>query len=122
MENEARMFQQKLALVRETRCESQEIDRIIAEQRLYERRVALDKKDEVKQSIEQASNAKHKDEERKHELARETYDQKHRREAAVRKEMENELQRMAQLEVQLIEQLKERRREQDEVLHLHTLI
>lgn len=115
LENEARMFQQKLALVQETRCESQEIDRIIAEQRLYQRRVALEKKDEVKQSVEQASYAKHKDEERKHGMARETYDEKHRREAAARKEMELELQRMAQLEVKLIEQLKERQREQDEV-------
>lgn len=117
LETEARIFQQKLALVRETRCESQEIDRIIAEQRLYERRLALEKKDEIKQSLEQASHAKHRDEERKAEVARETYDEKHRREAAARKEMETELQRMARLEVQLIEQLKERQREQDEVRH-----
>ena len=48
LENEARLFHQKLCLVQETRLEKREIERILADQRLLDRRAALEKKDEAR--------------------------------------------------------------------------
>ena len=113
--NEARLFQQKIALVQEVRFESREIDKVIAAQRLHEKRQALERKDEVKNSIESVSNAKQKEEERKRHMAKDTYVERLQRETAARQEREQELQRLAKLEQELIERLTRRQKEQEQV-------
>lgn len=53
LENEARLFHHKLCLVQETRLEKREIERIVADQRVLDRRAALEKKEHVQRTLEQ---------------------------------------------------------------------
>ena len=113
--NEARLFQQKIALVQEVRFESREIDKVIAAQRLHEKRQALERKDEVKNSIESVSSAKQKEEARKRVIAKDTCVERLQRETAVRLQKEQELQRLTKLERELIDRLTRRQKEQEQV-------
>jgi hypothetical protein len=113
--NEARVFQQKLALVQEVRYESREIDKVIAAQRLHHRRTALERKDEVKSGLGSVTSAKQREEERKRDMAKETYEERLQREIVARQAQEEELRRMTKLEQEMIERLKCRQQEQDQV-------
>jgi hypothetical protein len=113
--NEARLFQQKIALVQEVRFESREIDKVIAAQRLFEKRQALERKDEVRNMIECVLSAKQKEEERKRVMAKDTYAERLQRETAARQQKEQELQRLTKLEQELIERLAHRKKEQERV-------
>jgi hypothetical protein len=115
LENEARVFHEKLSLVQETRLEKREIERILADQRLLNRRAALEKKEEVRRAQELGGNVKAQEEGRKRQLAKDTYAEKVQQEVSARKELERELQRMAREETELIDRLRERQQEQHQV-------
>jgi hypothetical protein len=115
LENEAKLFQQKLALVQETRLEKREIERAIVDQRLCDRRAALERKEEVRRALEQGSTARAKEEERKRQHAKATYEERVQQEMRARLEIEAKLSDMAHIELNLIDQLRGRMEEQQQV-------
>lgn len=119
LENEARIFQEKLAVVEETKMERLQIERMVTEQRLLDRRTALEKKEEVKQAALEGGSARLCYMKRKAQMAIDNYTAKIEVEIEARREKEKEVQRMADLELELIDRLKERQHEQQLVRRPH---
>jgi hypothetical protein len=115
LENEAKLFHEKLARVQETRLEKREIERAIVDQRLCDRRAALERKEEVRRALEQGNTARAREEERKRQLSKATYEERIEQERRARLEIEAKLSDMAHIEICLIDQLKDRMEEQQQV-------
>ena len=121
LENEARVFARKLALVQETRTEKREIERILVDQRLLDRRAALERKAEVRASLAQCGSARAQEAERKRALATETYAARVEAEVRAREATEARLAAMARKELDLIDRLRDREAEQQKVRVCRTL-
>jgi len=115
LETEARLFQEKLAVVEETKLEKLEIERMVLESRLLERRAVLERKEEMKRAAEHCGSLRAQESERRAQMAVDNYTVRIDAEVAVRVQRERDLQAMADLELDLIERLKERQQEQQQV-------
>jgi hypothetical protein len=85
------------------------------DQRLFDRRAALERKEEVRRALEQGNTARAREEERKRQLAKATYEERIEQERRARLEIEAKLSDMAHIELCLIDQLKDRMEEQQQV-------
>ncbi|GLC43862.1 hypothetical protein PLESTB_000916300 [Pleodorina starrii] len=112
IEQENKIYQDKLDVVQKTKEERAEIERLLAESRLLARKEALEQKDFIRKQQEDARRKIETLKLQKLTAAQEEYERRLKEEIDAKIAKEQEIERLAQMELELIERLKSKQAEQ----------
>eukprot|EP01024_Parvocaulis_polyphysoides_P016799 TRINITY_DN17468_c0_g1_i1.p1 TRINITY_DN17468_c0_g1~~TRINITY_DN17468_c0_g1_i1.p1 ORF type:complete len:421 (+),score=77.76 TRINITY_DN17468_c0_g1_i1:314-1576(+) len=112
LHNETKVYNEKLILAQQTKEERLEIERMVAETKLVSRRRALEQKQNVRKSQQDAIQKTLSLKSQKLQIAHEDYERRLKEEIQLKQQKEKELFKLMKIEQELIERLKEKRQEQ----------
>uniref|UniRef100_A0A7S0V028 EF-hand domain-containing protein n=1 Tax=Polytomella parva TaxID=51329 RepID=A0A7S0V028_9CHLO len=112
IELENKIYAEKVQLVQQSKDERMEIERLLAESKLLSRKDALEQKENVKKQQEDARRKIELLKLQKLQQAQEEYEKRLRDEIEAKMIKENEIMRLAQMELELIERLKSKQNDQ----------
>ncbi|GIL47725.1 hypothetical protein Vafri_3901 [Volvox africanus] len=112
IEQENKIYQEKLDVVQKTKEERADIERLLAESRLLARKEALEQKDFIRKQQEDARRKIETLKLQKLTAAQEEYERRLKEEIDAKLAKEQEIERLAQMELELIERLKSKQAEQ----------
>lgn len=111
-ETENKIYTEKLAVVQQTKEERAEIERMIAETRILARKKALEQKEAVRKAQQEGEQRLQQYKAQRLQMAQEDYERRLQEEMEAKFQKEKEIQKLAQLELDLIERLKQKQLEQ----------
>lgn len=112
IEQENKVYLEKLNVVQQTKEEKAEIDKLLAESKLLSRKEALEQKESIRQQQEQARRKLEQLKVAKLQQAQDEYERRLKEEMDAKAAKEMEIERLAQVEMELIERLKSKQNEQ----------
>jgi len=112
IEQENKIFAEKISVVQQTKEEKAEYERMLAESKLISRKEALEQKEFVRKQQEDARRRLEQFKISRLQMAQDEYERRLKEEVEAKLQKEREIERLAQLELELISRLRNKQTEQ----------